>query len=642
MCGINGVVSLGGVPIPDAARRIAVMNEIIAHRGPDGEGVWVSPSGMAALGHRRLAIIDLSENASQPMVSDSGKAIAFNGEIYNYQQIRDGYLVGKGVQMRSDSDTEVILKHHDVNGHETPSSLRGMFAYAVWDERERELFLARDRFGIKPLYYAVVGDLFYFASEAKALLPFLPSVEIDEVALGDYLTFQYTVGEETLFAGIKQLLPGHSLVVRNGSISVHRYWSLQYEPEYSQSESYFIDGVRARAEDSIRAHLVSDVEVGAYVSGGLDSSIVAAMGSRISGNPLRLFHGRFDKKGFDESEYAISVAEDLGSELNLVDMSSDDFERDIRDVIYHLDYPVGGPGSLPQYAVSRASAQKLKVILGGQGGDEIFGGYARYMVGYLEQALKAAIEGTSKDGNYVVTLENLAPQLSLLNSYKPLIKDFWSDGLFGPADERFLALINRSRDLKSVLNPDVDFAAPRERFFGIFNDADAVRSGSYFDKMTNFELRTLLPALLQVEDRMSMAHGLESRVPFLDHELVEFVATAPANVKFGGGQLKHLLVASLGREIPHNVAHRKDKMGFPVPINDWAQGSQREFIGDLLNSSAAKARPYLADSVDLSQALNSNAYSRGLWALVSLELWNQLFVDESASWKSKFENSQGR
>lgn len=632
MCGIAGAVSLTGAPIPDLAARLRVMNRLIAHRGPDGEGNWLAPHHRVGMGHRRLAIIDLGEDGAQPMLSESGKTIVFNGEIYNYDEVRSSATTA-GYKFQSKSDTESILAVHDLYGHNGLQYLRGMFAYAIWDEREQELTLVRDRFGIKPLYFSIVDQVLYFASEAKALLPMLHEVRASDLALGDYFSFQYTLGQETLFEGISQLLPGQRLVVRQGKLSTETYWQLRYEPNYSQSEAFFIDGVRQRAEDSLKAHLVSDVEVGAYVSGGLDSSIVASMAARISGHPLQLFHGRFEKAGFDESEFALQVADAVHSNLNILSMGANVFEENIRKVIYHLDYPVGGPGSLPQYMVSQESAKHVKVILGGQGGDEIFGGYARYMVAYLEQTVKAAIDGTNRDGNFVVTLEKMVNNLGVLKSYKPLIQDFWASGLFGPQDERFLRLIDRSRDVLGVISPEVvDLGGARDRFMSIFNDRNAVQSGSYFDKMTNFEMRTLLPALLQVEDRMSMAHGLESRVPFLDHHLAEFVATAPADIKFGGGQLKHLLVTSLGREVPDTVAHRKDKMGFPVPINDWATGPQQGFFQDLLANSLREGRNYLKEDADLLRT-GGGAFSRGLWGLVSLELWHQEFIDNSSKWK---------
>lgn len=633
MCGITGAVSLDGKPIPNLQARIKVMNKLIAHRGPDGEGIWTSSAQTVGFGHRRLAVIDLGEDGAQPMHSQSGKSIVYNGEIYNYKEVR-GIASNSGYRFKTDSDTESILAAHDLYGNSAMDHLRGMFAYAIWDESIQSLTLVRDRFGIKPLYYACVENVLYFASEAKALLPMLEEVKASNLAMGDYFSFQYNLGEETLFSGIHQLLPGQKMSITRGQIHKETYWQLQYEPNYSQTEAYFIDGVRQLSEESMNAHLVSDVEVGAYVSGGLDSSIVASMAARITGEPMQLFHGRFDKAGFDESEFALQVAEGINSELNIVSMGADVFEENIRNVIYHLDYPVGGPGSLPQYMVSEASSKHVKVILGGQGGDEIFGGYARYMVAYLEQTLKAAIDGTNRDGNFVVTLEKMVNNLGVLKSYKPLIQDFWSSGLFGPQDERFLRLIDRSRDVQAVINPEiVKLSGAHERFMAIFNDSNSVRSGSYFDKMTNFELKTLLPALLQVEDRMSMAHGLESRVPFLDHKLAEFVATAPADIKFGGGQLKHLLVASLGREVPTSVAHRKDKMGFPVPINDWATGAQQGFIEDLLANSMAKQRSYLNPDANLLGSTTGGAFSRGLWGLVSLELWHQEFVDNSSKWK---------
>ncbi|MGA8076452.1 MAG: asparagine synthase C-terminal domain-containing protein, partial [Xanthobacteraceae bacterium] len=306
-----------------------------------------------------------------------------------------------------------------------------------------------------------------------------------------------------------------------------------------------------------------------------------------------------------------------------------DFEKRLRDVIWHLDFPVAGPGSFPQFMVSELAAQHVKVVLGGQGGDEIFGGYARYLVAYFEQCIKAAIEGTYKGGSYVVTIESIVPNLGLLREYKPMIREFWRDGLFADLDSRYFRLIDRSSDMAEEVDWSVlDKNRVFEEFRTIFNNPDNVGHEAYFDRMTHFDFKCLLPALLHVEDRMSMAHGLESRVPLLDHPLVEFAATVPADVKFAGGDTKHLLKRAFGTELPMEILHRRDKMGFPVPLKEWFSGPLRDFVQDTFRSQAARSRPYMNSGAVLANFQNAGQFSRKTWGLISLEMWHQAFHDK--------------
>ena len=544
MCGIAGIVSLGGEPIAGLERRLEVMSHLLAHRGPDGDGTSVLSDGVVGLAHRRLSIIDLSESGSQPMYGENGTALVHNGEIYNYVELRR--RLRSNWRFRGRSDTETILAAYNEFGAELLSHLRGMFAFGLWDERRMRLLCARDRFGIKPLYYTVAADTLYFASEAKALLPFLREIETDPTALAEYLTFQYTIGQHTLFKGIKQLPAGHALVAENGGVRTWRYWDVRYEIDYDHSPAYFEQRLSELLDDSLKLHLRSDVPIGSYLSGGIDSSLVSILSARHNPANRLSFHGKFTQfPGYDESRYARMAADAAGNTLHEVDITAEHFRDHIQDVVYHLDFPVAGPGSFPQFMVSKLARQHVKVVLGGQGGDEIFGGYARYLIAYLEQCIKAALDGTYQNGNYVVTIESIVPNLGLLREYKPLISEFWREGLFGALDVRYLRLIDRSSDMVD----EVDWSAlDRERvledFRSIFNNRENVRKEAYFDSMTHFDFKCLLPALLHVEDRMSMAHGLESRVPLLDHPLIEFAATLPADVKFEGGQTKHLLKAA--------------------------------------------------------------------------------------------------
>lgn len=635
MCGIAGYVVLRTGSGAVHPRALKTMSEIIAHRGPDGHGSWIHDISIVGLAHRRLSIIDLSTSAAQPMLSPSGNVLTYNGEIYNFKELRSS-LEKEGRPFSSDSDTETILGLYEKLGVEAVAQLRGMFAFALWDERNNRLMLARDRFGIKPLYYTIQDGAMYFASEQKALLPFLPSIATNPKALAEYLTFQYTISEATMFEGIEQLMPGHYLTVQSGTIQITKYWDISYEVDYSWTAETAEERLRDLLADSIDVHLRSDVEVGAYLSGGIDSSLMAILAAGKSEFGGKGFHGRFtDYPGYDESAFAHDASASFSGDLRVLDITAADFREHIRSVIWHLDQPTAGPGSFPQFMVSAHAAKEVKVVLGGQGGDEVFGGYARYLIAYFEQCIKAAIDGTYKDGNFVVTIESIIPNLGILREYKPLMQEFWKEGLFGPLDERFFRLVDRSTDMKSeVMWQDLDMGNVKESFFKVFNSRSNVRKEAYLDSMTHFEFKTLLPALLQVEDRMSMAHGLESRVPLLDHPLVEFVASVPADLKFKGGHLKHLLKNGYRDTLPRSILERRDKMGFPVPLKEWFGGELRPFVLDVLSNMHSRQRDYLNTGEILKNFGNEAQFSRKTWGLLSLELWQQEFHDKASEYRA--------
>ncbi len=606
------------------------MSDLIAHRGPDDAGTWVHERGHVGFGHRRLAIIDPSPAGHQPMQDEAGRWLTYNGEVYNYPELRTEL----GGSWRTGTDTEVVMRSHDRWGAAALDRLRGMFAYAIWDEGEQELLCVRDRFGIKPFYYAQVGDVLYFASEPKALLPFLPAIETDLEGLKDYLAFQFCLAGKTLFKGVRELLPGHFLRVRDGVAQATRYWEVYYDLDFDHTAKYYEERIESLLEESVGLHLRSDVPVAAYLSGGLDSSAVASLASVSSTERMKAFTGRFPEDDrYDESAYARDLAEWRGLDLHEVDIGVEDFLGTIEDVVYHMDYPAAGPGSFPQYMVSQAASRQAKVILGGQGGDEIFGGYTRYLIAYFEQCIKAAIDGTTTSGNFVVTYESIIPNLVSLQNYKPLMKEFWREGLFEDLDARYFRLINRAPHLRG----EVDFDAlgdysPFETFQAIFN-GDNVGHQSYFDKMTHFDFKTLLPALLQVEDRVSMAHGLESRVPLLDHELVELAATIPADVKFTDGTMKHVYKQATRNMVPASIANRKDKMGFPVPLQEWMRGPARDFVTDVFASEPARGRDLFDNGSVLAGLERENRFGRQTWGLLCLELWQRAFHDREHSFK---------
>ncbi|MDC3335243.1 asparagine synthase (glutamine-hydrolyzing) [Opitutales bacterium] len=632
MCGIGGIINLSDRQVVNLERSLATLNRLQKHRGPDGEGVWFSESEHVGLAHVRLSIIDL-ETGQQPMLSNSKNAITYNGEIYNFEELKKE--IGES-NFSTNSDTEVILKAYERWGVDCVSKFRGMFAFALWDKSKSRFFCARDRFGIKPFYYTIVDGTFYCSSEIKALLPFVKEIDTDRDSLNDYLTFQFTLGEKTLFKGIKQLEPGHLLTIEDSQISVKKYWEVYYNLDFSHTEQYFIEQTRELMGDSIRLHLRSDVPVGAYVSGGRDSSIVAALASQIETSEFQAFTGKFSYgEGYDESMYARDLSQQYSFNLHELDIKSTDFVSSIHKIIYHLDQPVAGPGSFPQYQISQLASEHRKVVLGGQGGDEIFGGYARYLIAYFEQCIKGAIEGSLNNGNFVVTYESIISNLESLKQYKPMLQQFWSKGLFESIDRRYFDLVNRAPTLNEEVNWDaIGKSSTCDEFTKIFL-GDNVGHESYFDLMTHFDFKTLLPALLQVEDRMSMAHGLESRVPFLDHKLIELAATIPADIKFKNGELKRLLVRTFDSILPNSITQRKDKMGFPVPLNEWMQGELKDFVCGIFETGRDRGREFFNTNVILENLSKEGKFSRKIWGLLSLEVWMQEFHDKASEYKKQ-------
>lgn len=429
--------------------------------------------------------------------------------------------------------------------------------------------------------------------------------------------------------------------VGNGRLQIERYWEVYYDLDWDHTAKYFEDRITALLEDAVRLHLRADVPIGAYISGGLDSSIVAALASKQQHGPLMGFTGKFSYgPEYDESAYARALAEMHGFALEEIDITLHDFLDNIRKVVYYLDYPVAGPGSFPQFMVSGLASRSRKVVLGGQGGDEIFGGYTRYLIAYFEQCIKGAIDGTMNSGNFVVTYESIIPNLTALQGYKPLLQEFWREGLFDELDKRYFRLVNRA----PLLSEEIDWQALdnyssfktfQQIFHGDVNDPRQKRS--YFDSMTHFDFKTLLPALLHVEDRMSMAHGLESRVPFLDHPLVELAATIPSNIKFKDGNLKHVLKTTMRQILPPVIANRTNKMGFPVPLNEWFKKEARDFIYDVFSSQRALNRDIINNRVVLDKVKRESKFGRTTWGFLSLELWQQQFHDRRVDYTHVFD-----
>ena len=617
MSGIAGIINLKHELIPNLEHSLQVMGKLLEHRGT--AELWMHPNG-------HVGLAGLGEKALRP---EGCKTLIYDGEIYNSSDTSKG------------ADTDAILQAYETSGTDCANHFRGMFAFALWNDDNQILFCARDRFGIKPFYYTIVDNVFYFASEAKALVPFLDSVEIDIDGFKDYITFQYYLDGKTLFKGIKELLPAHAMLVGDGRVEkIWRYWDVYYNLDFDHTPQYFERELKNLIEESVTLHMRGDIPLGAYVSGGLDSSIVASIANHHNKRGIVGFHGKFNYGiEYDESHYARALAQKCGFNLEEVPITAQDFIDNIRKVIYHLDYPTMGPGSFSQYMVAKHASGKRKVLLGGQGGDEIFGGYVRYIIAYFEQCIKASIDGTMHSGNFIVSYESIIPNLVALQQYKPLLKQFWQEGLFEDMDKRYFRLINRANLLHNEVRWEyIQDYSPFETFCSIFH-TDSVHKESYFDRMTHFDFKAGLPPMLQVEDRVSSAHGVEVRLPYLDHPLVEFAATIPSDVKFKDGTMKNILRQAMGDTLPPEILGRKDKMGFPTPIVEWARNEARDFVHDVFSSQKALQRELIDNRLVLEGLEKEEKYSRKIWGLLCLELWQQEFCDKQSSYKHLIESN---
>jgi asparagine synthase (glutamine-hydrolysing) len=623
MCGIAGLASVDGRPADTALLRR--MMGVLAHRGPDGEGVRVD--GPVALAQRRLAIIDLV-TGDQPMGNDDGSVwITYNGELYNYRDLRVE-LEARGFTFRTASDTEVVLRAYEAFGGGCLERLRGMFAFAIWDARRREVFLARDRVGIKPLVYAWDGRRLLFASELKALVedPTVPR-ELDWEALRDYLVYQYVPSPRTIFQGIRKLPPASSLVLSldQGTIRIERYWDLRFAPDHSVPEREWIPRLREVLADSVSRHMISDVPVGAFLSGGVDSStVVAFMARASSGARIRTFSIGFDEADFDELGYARQVAQRLGT-----DHSEYVVKPDALDVLprlaWQFDEPFGDSSSVPTYYVSKITREQVTVALSGDGGDESFAGYRRYA---RAAALEARLDHAA--GRLARPLLRLAGRVTPWGvrgqGYLELLG---SDPI-----ERYFRMMTtqRSEGLRRLLT-----AGARERVAPEASPAAfrklAAESGApdYVSTLQYLDVRTYLPEdILTKVDRTSMLVSLEARVPLLDHVLMEFVATIPSGLKLVNGQGKSILKAAMAEDLPGDVLHRP-KMGFGVPLARWFRHELADYTRDRLLDRTARARGVFEPAV-VTALLDDHQSGRRdrtgqIWSLLAFEEWARHWWD---------------
>lgn len=625
MCGIAGIIYRERSRTVDR-EVLGRMTDALSHRGPDDRGLWLEPG--VGLGHRRLSIIDLA-GGHQPMAAAADQLwVTYNGEIYNYLELRAD-LLAQGCRFATQSDTEVLLQLCEARGEACLTQLNGMFAFGLWDRRRQRLLAARDHLGIKPFYYYADGEVFLFASEIKSLLEY-PGLraELDPEALQDYLDLQYCLGDKTLFRGIKRLLPGHYLVWEEGQLRIGKYWDVDFAAGEGYQEEQFVPQLADLLGDAVRLQLRSDVPVGTHLSGGLDSSAIACLAARQLAGPLQVFTGGFrDHARYDESAYARLVARELGAVYHEVFPSAADLAATFGRLIHFLDEPIAGAAVFPQYFLSELASRHVKVVLGGQGGDEIFGGYARYLVAYLEACLQQAIYGPGPASMVRgVSLASLEPSLSYLRGYEPTIMKYFGQDLFADPADRYYLLLKRSQDMEGVLVGD--WQAPgystRECFRAEFM---APRTEALIDRMLYMDLKNHLQSLLQLEDRTSMAVSLESRLPLLDHRIVDQVFAVPAQQRFADGRPKYLLRRALQGIVPQPILDRRDKMGFPVPIFEWFKGELRPFVEDILLGQTTRQRGFFAMAGVEACIRGEQPIGRTVWGLLSLELWFRAYFD---------------
>ncbi len=626
MCGITGFISADrDASRPEREMLLERMCSVIVHRGPDEQGTLVQ--GRAALGMRRLSVIDL-KSGQQPIFSEDGRlAIVFNGEIYNYREICSE-LVARGHRFKTNSDTEVIVHAFEEYGEECLNRLRGMFAFAIWDFRSESLFIARDRVGKKPLFYTVTdGGEFVFGSELKTLLVHgRTPPEVDLEALDAYLTFGYVPEEFCILGKVRKLLPGHFLTFRDGAVTTEKYWDFDLTcTSPARSEAEWSELLIAKLREAVEVRLVSEVPLGAFLSGGIDSSTVVGLMSQLSDRPVKTFSIGFNEDSFDELKFARVAAKHFGTEHHEFVVTPDLFEL-IDEIVWHFDEPFADQSALPTYMLSNMAREHVTVVLSGDGGDELFAGYSRYAVEmgrdrfsrvprlFREAVFRGASaalphNGPGKNLLYNISLDPVDRYIDSISTFNgPRKKLLYSDGL------------------AAVLNGG-GFAG--EKVFKRF--ASSMPEGDPVGRLLFLDSKTYLPGdILTKVDRMTMASSLEARVPLLDHELIELVAGMPSNIKMKGLEMKHILKKAVAGLVPPEILGRA-KQGFGVPIGEWINARLGVRMVEDLNAQRTRERGYFDHSY-LATLLSEHAsgrrdHSNPLWALWMLELWFRRYID---------------
>src|SRR4051812_645812 len=631
MCGIAGIVSSDRLH-PDDRERVVRMRDVIAHRGPDDAGLFAD--GQAALGHRRLSIVDLAAG-HQPISNETDTAwIVFNGEIYNHLAVRE-QLESAGHQYKTRSDTETILHAYEQWGDASVEHLRGMFAFAVWDASRRRLLLARDRLGVKPLYWTLVGDRLLFGSEIKAILESgLIRAEANEDALPELLSTRYLSGTETLFRGIHRLQPGHTLIFDNGQISIRRYWDIpagrQSEGPDGMSEAAVVRRFRDLLEEAVRIRLMAGVPLGMFLSGGLDSSAIAALMSKMIDRPLQTFSVAFKQRAFSELDYARQVARAINADAHEIVIDDQDFFGALPQLIWHEDEPIAHPSSIPLYFVSALAREHVKVVLTGEGSDELLAGYGKYpraLANWRAGAAYRLLPAPMRKWMAGTVVPNVPGTIGRYAARSFLGMPRTPEAMFF---DNFAAVGLRRQS--TLLSPRLAKMATVERAYGpsrAFFDLPNGRSTT-LDRLLYTDMKTYLVELLMKQDQMSMAASIESRVPFLDHRLVEFAAGLPPRMKLRRFTTKWILREAVREILPAEILNRK-KMGFPVPFGIWMRGPWQDVARDVLLDVRSRQRgiiePAAVERLISSHAAGATDGGDAIWSLLNLELWYRTHID---------------
>lgn len=622
MCGIAGIA---GRRDEETVRR---MTDALAHRGPDDAGFYLDDG--VTLGHRRLSIIDLA-GGHQPMAAANGTLqLVYNGEVYNFRELR-AELEGKGYAFETSCDTEVILRAYEAYGESCVERFRGMFAFALWDARERKLLVARDAIGVKPLYYAERDGCFYFASEIKGLLacPGVPR-ELDPEGLDDFFTYLYTVPPRTMFRGVRQLPPAYVGVWRDGVWTTRRYWQLRFVPE-EKTEREWLEEINACLEDTVEKHLISDVPLGAFLSGGLDSSTIIHYMSRVASGPVNTFTIGFGREGalYDESAEARGLARHYGTKHHELTAEADVLQV-LPAMVRHFDEPFGNPSAVLFYVLCRLIREHVTVVLSGDGGDESFAGYPRHAGAGLSEWYRLLPGGLRR--HVINPLVQLLPENTRGFHALRRLREFSAGSLLEPV-EMYAAWISyfsapeREQLYTPELQRNVEGRDALDYVRGLFRECDGL---DLVSQSLYVDLVSFLPHnLLQCTDRMSMAHGLESRVPFADQRLIELLARIPSRLKVRGTQTKRLLRRSMEGRLPDDTLHRK-KRGFNPPLGIWLNERLKPLADEYLSATSLRQggyfQPELVERLRREHASGRRDCTWHLWALLLFEEWRRQYL----------------
>lgn len=629
MCGICGKINLNNAPIEEAL--IRQMTSCLSHRGPDDEGIYIKNN--IGLGHRRLSVIDISYNAHQPMSNEDGTIwIVYNGEIYNFLKIRED-LIKKGHTFCSKSDTETIIHLYEEYGTECLEYLRGMFAFALWDENKKFLFLARDRVGQKPLYYFFNGKHFVFASEIKAIIADDKiSRKPDYTALHHYLTYQAVPWPLTAFQGIKKLPPAHYLVFKNGHINIKRYWKLTYLPKHKLSEEDIKGELIERMKEAVKIRLISDVPLGAFLSGGVDSSAIVAMMTGMMDDPVKTFSIGFKAQAYNELHYAKIVADRFNTEHTEFIVEPNALEV-LPKIVWHYNEPFADSSAVPTYYVSELAREHVTVILNGDGGDENFAGYGRYVANEFSRKISKILPPPLT--KIILPFIMMFPHGSDPNAFFWRLKRFFQEYPNSPEIRNGHWLCHFTSEMKTELYSEefLEQFSKIDSFEILLNKYKEAQADTFLDKTLYADVMGYLPDTLLVKvDVASMANSLEARSPFLDHVFMEFAAKIPSQLKLKGRRTKYILKEALKGILPDEILNRP-KMGFGVPIDQWFRNELKEMVYDTLLSDTAVQRGYfrpkaVRNIIDEHVSGKWN-WQYQIWNLLMLELWHQMFIDKN-------------